>query len=256
MNEMRINELKRKLAAGQTVVGSFLYVPSAKLTEIVGLIGFDFVVIDMEHGPVDTVVAEDMVRAAELTGMTPLIRVSHNTPHLVLRALDIGAQGIHIPEINTVSDARIAASSMKYGPVGHRGLAGTRAHDYGLKQSLAESAAVANEQVLCIAHIESEQSVKNLGQLLTEPGIDVFYLGPEDISNSLGIPGQSKDPRVVELVENGIRQIVAAGRIAGCIAADAPSARRYVELGATYIASHAVRFMANGSKQFISEVRS
>jgi 4-hydroxy-2-oxoheptanedioate aldolase len=253
---MRTNELKRKLQAGQTVIGSFMYVPSAKLTEIVGLIGFDFVVIDMEHGPIDTVVAEDMVRAAELTGMTPLIRVTHNTPHLVLRALDIGAQGVHIPEINTVEDARIAAGSMKYGPAGHRGLAGTRAHDYGLRQPLAESAAAANEEVLCIAHIESEQSVRNLGQLVKEPGIDVFYLGPEDISNSLGIPGQSKDPRVVELVENGIRQIVAAGRIAGCIAADVPSARRYVELGAQYIASHAVRFMANGSKQFINEVRS
>ena len=235
-DRMRTNEIKRKLAAGQTVVGSFIYVPSAKLTEIVGLCGFDFVVIDMEHGPVDTVVAEDMVRAAELTGVTPVLRVSHNSPHLILRALDIGAQGIHVPEVNTVEDARSAAASMKYGPVGHRGLAGTRAADYGLRQPLGEYAVAANQETMCIVHIESQQAVRNLDQLLQVPGIDIYYLGPEDISNSLGIPGQSRDPRVVSLVEDGIRQVVAAGKIAGCIAADVPTARRYVELGAQYIA--------------------
>ena len=218
---MRANELKRKLAAGQTVVGSFIYIPSAKFTEIVGLLGFDFVVIDMEHGPIDTSIAEDMVRAAELSGTTPLLRVTHNSPHLILRALDIGAQGVHVPDINTTEDAQVAAASTKYGPVGKRGLAGVRAANYGLIEPLADYAPAANEQTMCIAHIESERSVRNLAGLLRTDGIDVYYLGPEDISNSLGIPGQSKDPRVVQLVEDSIRQIVAAGKIAGCIAADA-----------------------------------
>ena len=253
---MRTNELKRKLVSGQTVVGSFIYVPSSKLTEIVGLLGFDFVVIDMEHGPIDASIAEDMVRAAEITGTTPIIRVAHNSPHLVLRALDIGAQGVHVPDINTVEDARLAASSIKYGPIGRRGLAGVRAADYGLKQPLGEYAPATNKETICIAHIESEQSVKNLDALLGVEGIDVYYLGPEDISNSLGIPGQSKDPRVVKLVESGISKIVAAGKTAGCIAADADTAKRYVQLGARYIASHAIRFMANASKQFLTEVRS
>src|SRR5689334_17812743 len=108
---MKENVLRRKLAEGRTAVGSFLYVPSAKLTEIVGLAGFDFVVIDMEHGPIDTGVAEDMVRAAEVAGVTPLIRVTHNSPHLILRALDIGAQGVHVPEVNTPAEARQAVAS-------------------------------------------------------------------------------------------------------------------------------------------------
>jgi 4-hydroxy-2-oxoheptanedioate aldolase len=253
---MQTNTLKRKLAGGQTVVGSFVYIPSSKFTEIVGFLGFDFVVIDMEHGPVDTVFAEDMVRAAELTGATPIIRVTHNTPHLILRALDIGAQGVHVPDINTADDARIAASSTKYGPLGRRGLAGVRAAEYGLKQSLAEYASTANQETMTIAHIESLQSVQNLGELLQVSGIDVYYLGPEDLSNSLGIPGKSKDPRVVRLVEDSIVKIVAAGKVAGCIAADAATARRYIELGARYIATHAIRFMANASRQFITEVKS
>ena len=229
--------------------------PSAKLTEIVGLAGFDFVVIDMEHGPIDMTVAEDMVRAAEVAGVTPLIRVSHNTPHLILRALDIGRQGVHIPEINTVADVREAVASSKYGPIGHRGLAGVRAADYGFKQPLAEYAPQANHEVLVVAHIESRRAVEGLDELLRQDGIDVYYLGPEDLSNSLGIPGQSKHPSVVQLVEDSIHRITAAGRVAGCVAADAATARRYVELGAR-IGAHALRFLVQASRQFLAEVRS
>ena len=105
---MRVNELKRKLAAGEVAVGSFAYVPAGRFVELLGLIGFDFVVIDLEHGPIDMTVAEDMVRAAETRGTTPLIRVSHNSPHLILRALDIGAAGVHVPEVN---DSRGRAAS-------------------------------------------------------------------------------------------------------------------------------------------------
>jgi 4-hydroxy-2-oxoheptanedioate aldolase len=252
---MRANELKRKLAAGEVAVGSFAYLPSARFVELLGLIGFDFAVIDMEHGPIEMTMAEDMVRAAEVSGATPLIRVTHNSPHLILRALDVGAAGVHVPEVNDGDDAQQAAESCRYGPTGRRGLAGVRAADYGLREPLSDYAAAANREVLAIAHIESITSVQNLDALLAVDGIDVFYLGPEDLSNRLGIPGQSKDARVVKLVEDSIRKIAAHGKIAGCIAADAASARRYVELGARYIASHGVRFMANASRQFIAEVK-
>ena len=252
---MRVNELKKNFAAGQTMIGSFAYLPSAKFVEVLGWIGFDFVVIDMEHGPVDTAIAEDMVRAAELSGATPVIRVTHNTQHLILRAFDIGAQGVHVPDINTADDAQKAAASSKYGPVGRRGLAGVRAAEYGLNQPLADYARDANDNTMVIAHIESKQSVDNLDALLAVDGIDVYYVGPEDMSNSMGIPGQSKDPKVVQVVEGAIRQIAAAGQTAGCIAADAATARRYLELGARYIASHGVRFMAKASRSFIAEVK-
>jgi 4-hydroxy-2-oxoheptanedioate aldolase len=253
---MVVNELKRKLADGQLVVGSFIYVPSAKLMEIISLIGFDYVVIDMEHGPVDIGLAEDMVRAAEWIGATPIIRVTHNTPHLILRALDIGALGLHVPEINDAEDAREMVTSMKYGPEGRRGLAGVRAAKYGLQGSLAEYTTAANREILAIAHIENVKAVENLDDLLTVEGIDVYYLGPADLSNSLGIPGQAKDPRVVEMVEESIKRIVSAVKIAGCIAADGQTARRYIDLGVLYLATHAIKLMADGSRRFIEEVRS
>src|SRR6266542_2473722 len=122
--------LRERLEAHRSVIGSFVTVPSGMFTEIVALCGFDFVVIDMEHGPVDVSDADDMVRAAELRGVAPLIRVSANEPHLILRALDLGAVGIHVPEVATSADARHAADSARYGPEGHRGLASVRSAQY------------------------------------------------------------------------------------------------------------------------------
>ena len=159
------------------------------------------------------------------------------------------------PRLNPSKMHRNASMSSKYGPVGYRGLAGVRAADYGLRQPLSEYTAVANRETMVIAHIESELSVKNLDSLLEIDGIDVYYLGPEDISNSLGIPGQSKDERVVSLVEDSIRKIVATGRTAGTIAADSASARRYMDLGVCYIATHCIRHMANASREFIADLR-
>ncbi|MHA1549011.1 MAG: HpcH/HpaI aldolase family protein [Alphaproteobacteria bacterium] len=253
---MKENKLKRKLQSGEIVIGSFVTIASGTLAEMVGLVGFDFAVIDMEHGSIETTVAEDMVRAVELAGATPIIRVTHNTPSLILRALDIGAQALHVPDVNTVQQAEAAVKSSKYGPEGHRGLAGVRAAEYGLTQSLPEYAAHANRETMIIAHIEDIEAVNNLDDLLNVDGIDIYYLGPQDLSNSLGIPGQANDPRVVELVEDSIRRIAAAGKVAGCIAVDGKAAKRYVDLGARYMATHVVRFMADGSRRFMQEVRS
>lgn len=249
-----INQLKRKLKEGDVAVGSFVYIPSSRLTEIVGMAGFDFVVIDMEHGPIDIVHAEDMVRAADVAGVTPLVRVSHNTRHLVMQALDIGAHGLHVPDINTADEARTVVSSSKYGPVGRRGLAGVRALQYGLKGPIADHTDQANQETMIIAHIEDIEAIRNLDELLEVEGIDVYYLGPVDLSNSLGIPGQVGDPKVKQLVEEAISRIAAAGKTAGCISVDSQAARRFIDLGARYIATHALKFMTNGSRQFIEEV--
>ena len=251
---MIVNEVKRKLANGQVVIGSFVFVSSATLTEIIGLSGFDFVVIDMEHGPVDIGVTENMIRAAELVGVTPFVRVSHNTSHLILRALDVGAQGVHVPDIGDAESARAMVANVKYSPEGHRGLGGVRAAKYGLQDSLAEYAATANQETMVIAHIEHVKAIEKLDELLIIEGIDVYFVGPTDLSNSLGIPGQTKDPKVVNLVEDAIKRIAAAGKTPGCIAADSEKARHYIDLGARYMATHAVKLMATGCQQFIKEV--
>jgi len=251
---LRTNQIKAKLERGEAVIGSFLYVPSARLTEIVGLCGFDFIVIDQEHGPIGTESAEEMVRACELTECTPLIRVGGLHSHSVLQALDIGGMGVHIPSVNTPDQAREAVLLSKYAPEGHRGLAGVRAAQYGLRDSLRDYCLQANQHTMVIIHIEEMEAVSNLEAMLAVEGVDVYYLGPTDLSNSMGRPG-SNDPEVRKVVEEALRRIVRAGKVAGIITNDLEAARNYLDMGVRYLASHAMGFMATASKSFLRALK-
>ena len=251
---MQVNQVKAKLSRGEVVVGSFVYVPSAKLTELVGLCGFDFIVIDQEHGPITTETAEDMVRACELVGCTPFARVPYLYPHGILHALDVGAMGVHIPNVNTVEDARKAAALCRYAPRGNRGLANVRAATYGLREKLSDYCRMANEEIMVIAHIEEIKAIHNLEQLLTVDGIDVYYLGPVDLSNSMGKPG-TVDAELKKTVDDAIAAIVRAGKVAGMITTDPDAARRYISMGVRYLATHAIHFMAAGSRSFLKAVK-
>ena len=251
---MEPNQTKAKLKRGDTVIGSFLYIPSAKLTELVGLCGFDFVAIDQEHGPIHIEAAEEMVRACELTGTTPIVRVGKLDSHSILQALDIGGMGVHIPSVNTVEQAREAVSLCKYAPLGHRGLAGVRAARYGLRGSLSEYCREANEQTMVIIHIEEMEAIANLDALLAVEGVDVYYLGPTDLSNSIGRPG-AKDPEILQIVEQALRKIVEAGKVAGIITNDLAEARRYLDIGVRYLATHPVGHLATASKSFLKALK-
>jgi 4-hydroxy-2-oxoheptanedioate aldolase len=253
-NSLQLNNVKTKLKQGKTVVGSFLYIPSPKLAEFVGLCGFDFIVIDQEHGPIDIDRAEEMVRACELAGTTPLVRVGGLSSHPILQALDIGGMGVHIPSVNTADQAREAVRLCKYAPLGHRGLAGVRAAEYGLRGSLSDYCRQANQETLVIIHIEEMEAISNLDELLSVEGIDVYYLGPTDLSNSIGRPG-SNDAGLSKIVDDAIEKIVQAGKVAGIITNDPGAARRYLGMGVRYMATHAVGLMATASRTFLTTLK-
>src|SRR3972149_3786215 len=136
---MRKNVVKAKLKAGEPCFGAFANFPSPNVVEILGICGLDFVIIDAEHGPMDIQTCEEMVRAADVVGITPIIRVAQNLPQVIWRYLDIGALGVQLPMINTRADAEIAVRSVKYYPTGKRGLAMVRAASYGLGDPLGEA---------------------------------------------------------------------------------------------------------------------
>jgi 4-hydroxy-2-oxoheptanedioate aldolase len=251
---LHTNKIKAKLKQRETVIGSFQYISSAKLAEIVGLCGYDFIVIDLEHGPIDIESAEEMVRACELSGTTPLVRVGKLDPHLILQALDIGGMGVHIPSVNTADQAREAVRLCKYAPLGHRGLAGVRAADYGLRGSLSDYCKQANDQTMVIIHIEEIEAISNLDDLLAVDGIDVYYLGPTDLSNSIGRPG-SRDSQLSAIVDDALRKIIQADKIAGIITNDPEAARRYLDMGVRYLATHAVGWMATASISFLTALK-
>src|SRR5205085_12142083 len=142
-----------KLKAGQTVYGCFLRYADPTLAEVLGYQGWDFLMFDGEHAPLAERECENLVRAAELRGVTPLVRVPTNQPAVILRYLDPGAQGLHVPWINTAAEAEAAVRAVKYQPRGMRGLAAVRAAAYGLAGSLAEYVQAANDQTLIVLHI-------------------------------------------------------------------------------------------------------
>ena len=164
------NQLKQKLKNGEVVLGPFMNCAYPAFVEICGLAGFDFVVIDLEHGPLNILVAEDLCRAADCVGIAPVVRVSKNDPAQIQRALDIGSTGVQVPQIETISDAEIVVQSAKYNPIGCRGLSfGTRA---GLYTSAGSNITnKLNAESLVVVHVEGTKGIENM-----EGGIHIIHL--------------------------------------------------------------------------------
>lgn len=220
----RVNTTKRKLEAGETVFGIFCAIPSPRVVELCGFAGFDYVVIDAEHGPIDVGTCENMVRAAEAVGMTPIVRVPGHDPKVILRYLDVGAQGVMAPQVNSVRDARAIIDATKYSPVGKRGLGPGRAAMYGLNEPMREFAPNENNEMLIIVQLENIAALDELDALVAIPEIDAFEIGLADLSASMGHPGASDRPDVQEVVGRFVSAVLGAGKVIGDTANDAASA--------------------------------
>jgi 4-hydroxy-2-oxoheptanedioate aldolase len=252
---MRKNLLKEKLQAGQAVIGPIMGFNAPFLAEAFAYAGYDFVVFDAEHGPLSEESCENLVRTAEAAGITAIIRCPLNVPQSILRFVDTGAAGVHIPQINTAEDARTAVRSVKFHPIGARGLAGTRAHGYGFERPLSEMVGIANQESMVIAHIENIQAVHNLKELLAVDGVDVWFIGTSDLSHSMGIPAQYDNPELLAVVEKTVKDIRAAGKVAGLIARNGDDARRAIELGAQYVLVGAAGLVMAGARAFLQKAR-
>jgi 4-hydroxy-2-oxoheptanedioate aldolase len=234
---MRENSLKAKLREGRVGVGIFANSAHASFIEAAGLAGLDFCVIDMEHGSVSPLVAEDLCRAAQVVGMTPVVRVRKNDGPLLQRALDIGSGGVQVPQVETAEDAAAVVHGAKYAPQGARGLSFyTRAAEYGLAGNDPETLRTLNEEQLVIVQVEGVRGIENLDRIAAVPGIDVIFIGPNDLSQSLGIPGQIESPQVLKLMEVASGKIRGASKFVGTYANDTRMGRRWAEVGVQYIA--------------------
>ena len=231
---MRTNTTKAKLAQGKVVYGAIISRFAPDIVEIFGAIGYDFVMIDGEHGPMDLDQVEHMVRAAESFGITPITRIPNHEDSTILRFLDRGAQGIIVPHINTREDAESVAQAARYYPEGRRGVAGSgRAHDYGTGG--ADSAGWINSQVLVIPMVEETQAIDNLDDILSVPGVDVLHVAAGDLGQSMGNPGRDA---VRKLMSQVIPKIRASGKHVGAggnSPADATGVAEFINLGANFI---------------------
>jgi len=252
---MRKNLTKEKIRAGKIAYGVFVNLGCPPLLELLGFLGFDFVIIDAEHGPMGVETCENMLRAADNVNITPIIRVAVNLQQNILRYLDIGALGVQMPMINTKADAEAVVRAVKYPPEGKRGLAGVRAALYGVTGSLGDYVKEANQETMVIVHCETMEAVENLKEILTVPGIDVCFIGPTDLSSSMGYPGQIKHPEVEKMIDKLVKEIRAAGKAAGTIAYDLDTLRKRKEQGFQYIAYGIVPMMVKSAREYLQVAR-
>ena len=227
--------LKKRLYQGELAVGPFLKITDPAIVEIAAYAGFDYVIIDSEHGPISMESAQNMIRAAGAAGITPIIRVLKNEPELILRALDIGAHGVQVPEVNTREQAEKLVEASRYYPQGSRGVCRfVRAAQYS-KQPKDEYFRSANETVTVIAHLEGVEGISNLDAILEVEGIDVLFIGPYDLSQSMGIPGQIDHPDLIENMISIVQRAEAKGKIIGTFVETPQAAREWAERGVKYI---------------------
>lgn len=209
-----IEKFKAKIKDGKPVIGPFMKSSDPMFVEASGYAGFDFAILDMEHGPVSLESMQNNIRAAQVSRMLPIIRVPDMNPVKIAQALDIGAGGIQIPQITSAQAVEQVIRATKYYPQGDRGVCRfVRAANYSDKER-HQYFRDANEAII-ILQIEGQEGVSNIEEILDVKGFDIVFIGPYDLSQSLGVPGDVQNPKVVEQIRYIVSRAKAKGIVVG-----------------------------------------
>jgi 4-hydroxy-2-oxoheptanedioate aldolase len=249
------NRTKAKLAAGEAAFGCFVRTPEPQLVEYVGMLGWDFLVFDAEHGPLQPREVEDLCRAIEPRGTTPIVRVTTNDAPTILRFLDTGVHGVHVPWVNSAAEAERAVRSVKYSPRGIRGLAGTRASEWGLREPIGAYVQRANRETLVVIQVETRDAVDAIDDYLKIDGVDVLFLGPTDLSQSLGHPGDLDHPEVLAALDRVADAVIGSGVTLGIYAGSVDMTKAWLDRGARYFTTSLEPFLRDGMRAHLQQVR-
>ncbi|MDR0681588.1 MAG: aldolase [Dysgonamonadaceae bacterium] len=209
-----LRTFKEKLSKGTPVYGPFMKTVDPAFVECAGHAGFDFVILDMEHGPASFSDLQNLIRGAEASGLVPIVRTYDSSETAISKALDLGAKGVQIPQIQSADEAKEVVKAAKYFPKGERGVCRfVRAANYS-STPRNEYFELANE-ALIILQVEGKQVLNKLDSILSVEGLDILFIGPYDLSQSLGVPGQVSHPSVVEAIKNISEQAKKAGIVTG-----------------------------------------
>ena len=247
MAEMRENRAKRKLQRGE-IVTAIAGFHTPDIVDFLGPLGFDAVWIEAEHGPVTYGDIPHFTRACDLWGMTSIVRVHLNLPGVIYRTLDLGAQGIVVPHVNTAAETRAVVEAAKFHPLGARGNFTSR-QGFGVP-SYPHSA---NEQSMVIVLIEDIVAVNNLAEILEVDQVDVFFVAPGDLAQSMGHLGDVSHPEVQATVDKALAQIIAAGKTPGTLVTDT-TVQRYIQQGARFLYTGWPAWLAAGATAFLERV--
>lgn len=199
--------------------GTFLMSANSLVAEAVGVAGFEFGIVDMEHAPLDLMGVVHMLQAIAGTSMMPIVRVPWNDTVMVKRVLDAGASTLLFPFVQSADEAAAAVAATRYPPEGVRGMAGvSRGSRFG---TLPDHFTQSNRRIGVIVQLETVEAIQRLEEIAAVPGVDALFLGPADLSASLGVPGQLTNPKVIDLIADAARRIQAAGKPVGTLVGSA-----------------------------------
>jgi 4-hydroxy-2-oxoheptanedioate aldolase len=255
---MRENTVKRRLAAGETVVGTWMNLAEPLGAGLLASHGWDWILIDMEHGPIPLADAAAMVTAVRAQDSVPIVRAAWNESSQIQRVLDLGAWGIMVPVINSAADARRVVRDARFPPLGERSRGGVRANLTWNTDPGAYSRR-ANDEILVLVQVETEESVANIDDILAVDGVDGVFVGPNDLAFSGGKPWPDvwlKDDAYMALIDKVVRAAEAAGKFAGILARDAGQGTQMIARGYRFVGVGGdAAFLTAGSKQALEAVR-
>lgn len=253
-------EIRQKLQNGEKVLGTFFELGGATAVECLGLAGLDFFIIDTEHGPFDVESSMDFIRAAELRKIAPFVRIKDATRPSVLKMLDIGAQALIVPCINSVEEVQKLVEYGKYYPVGMRGFAPTRVGGFGFEdfaEDINNYFEFCNSHTMIIPQCETVGCLEHIEEITAIEGVDGIFVGPYDLSISLNKPGQFSDPVVVHAIDRVVKACKAAGKFVLIYAGNEEAAKKYFQDGFDGVAYDMdTRVYINAYRNIIKDIKS
>ncbi len=249
--------IKQRLKQGELVVGTFISeVRNPNVAYLLAQAGFDFFVLDNEHGSYNPETVSDMIAAARGAGVEVIVRIPEIRRETILKPLDAGAAGLLAPWVNTPEQACELVYHAKYPPFGNRGAALRRPHSLYGRPNAAEYLAKANEQTFLAVQAESRQAITNVDRIAVVEGIDCVFCGPFDLSVSLGFPGQLTHPLEVEAIETMVAACRKAGKASGILLADAAPLKGWINKGVRFACySSDISMLADAAMKAIEELR-
>jgi len=229
-----LDTFRKRISNGEIVFGPFMKTGDPAFVEIAGYAGFDFVILDMEHGPVSFENLQDLIRAAIISGTLPIVRTSDSGETSVSKALDLGALGVQIPQVQSADEARSCVTAAKFFPSGQRGVCRfVRAARYSSipREEYFRSA----NNALVILQLEGKKAIDNIDEILDVEGIDIIFIGPYDLSQSMGYPGQVSHPEVIKEMKQIVDKAKKRDLVVGTFTDTMDSVKLWKEAGVQYI---------------------
>ncbi len=212
MNE---NRLKAMIGRDEAAIGTWITLSDPAVVELLGLAGYDFAIIDIEHASLDYQTVENMIRAAEMIGITPLVRVGQNHENVILRVVESGAHGVVVPHVIDRASARKAVQAAKYEPLGIRGISAMTRAARWTTLDFGEHVRTSNEQTMVIPMVEDVEGIENIDEILGTEGVDVVLIGPADLARAYGVTSEKDPPAVRDAIERTVAAAKRAGKPLG-----------------------------------------